>query len=336
MSVSALALDPWGYEPHRFHRTERVWSETNCYVDLWIEILHALGFDAITASAFTLSTDFEGDQWTMFKFPLEDLRNLYGIEVVELNVWRPLSDHVVEQLGFGRLVTVDVDTWFLPDTRGVSYRTAHQKTTIAVETVDLDNRRLRYFHNAGYFELEGDDFDGIMCLGEYEPSPWALPPYVEVVRLDRLRKNLGDNAGDADNTGDAGLVDRVRLLAKEHLSRRPDTNPVSRFLDRLRSDLPWLASHDLDTFHRYAFGTCRQCGASAELAADFVDWLAAQEGCEIEASKHLRAISDGAKTLQFALARAVRGRNVDLDEVGAPMEIAWERAMSSLVDRYGG
>ena len=57
---------------HSLHRSDRCWTETNCYVDVWIEVLHALGLDPTAAGAFTLSTDFEGDQWTFFKFPPED------------------------------------------------------------------------------------------------------------------------------------------------------------------------------------------------------------------------------------------------------------------------
>ena len=51
-------------------------------MDVWIEVLHALGLDPVAASAFTLSCDFEGDQWTFFKYPPEDLRALFGIEAV--------------------------------------------------------------------------------------------------------------------------------------------------------------------------------------------------------------------------------------------------------------
>ena len=32
-----------GWVPHRLHGPDRMWPETNCYVDLWIELLHALG-----------------------------------------------------------------------------------------------------------------------------------------------------------------------------------------------------------------------------------------------------------------------------------------------------
>ena len=69
--------------------------------DLWIELLHALGLDPVAALPFTLAIDFEGDQWTFFKFPLADLYDLYGLDVQELAIWRPLVDHVEEQVDAG-------------------------------------------------------------------------------------------------------------------------------------------------------------------------------------------------------------------------------------------
>ena len=74
MTVGPLSLTAATFVPHPLHATERSWTETNCYVDVWIEVLHALGLDPVAASAFTLSCDFEGDQWTFFKYPPEDLR----------------------------------------------------------------------------------------------------------------------------------------------------------------------------------------------------------------------------------------------------------------------
>lgn len=322
MSVHLLPIDATSHEPHPLHASERTWTETNCYVDLWVELLHALGLDPLVAAAFTLSTDFEGDQWTFFKYPPEDLRRAYGIEVSEMNVWRPLTAHVVEQLELGRLLTVEADSWYLPDTAGVSYRLAHTKSTIVPQSVDVEARRLGYFHNAGYFELEGDDFDGALRWTPADES--ALPPYVELVRLDRLRRD-GDALGTALE------------LASEHLARRPDDNPVVRLRKRLEADLVWLASAGLDTFHAYAFGTCRQCGASAELAASFVDWLAAHgETGVTPLAGRLRVVADAAKALQFGLARAARGRAVDLDPPLAEMEQAWEDAVEGLAARYAG
>jgi len=316
-------LDVDNFVPHWLHAGERTWTETNCYVDVWIEVLNSLGLDPVAAAAFTLSCDFEGDQWTFFKYPSEDLRMLYGIEIAELNVWRPVADHVEEQLGFGRLSTVEVDAWFLPDTRGVSYRQTHAKTTVVPTGMDRKGRRLDYFHNAGHFSLQDDDFDGLFQLGD-TVDPSKLSPYVEVVRLDRLRRAPAD------------LVERVVALTKVHLARRPADNPIVRMADRIESDLPWLTDLGMDAFHLYAFGVCRQCGASTELAAAFVDWLVVHDGPGPEAAATgFRQVAEGAKGLQFTLARAARGRTVDLRGVLDGMADAWDGAMTTLGERYG-
>jgi hypothetical protein len=323
MTIALLPISAERYQPHGLHAVERNWTETNCYVDVWIEVLNALGLDPVAAAAFTLSADFEGDQWAFFKFPPEDLRTLFGLDVSELNVWRPVVDHVDEQLGMGRLCTVEVDSWFLPDTRGVSYGIAHVKSTIVPQMLDRAHRRLGYFHNAGYFELAGDDFDGVFRLGAHA-EPVVLPPYVEVIRLDRIRRD------------DPDLVARVVALTGEHLARRPGDNPITRLGRRLADDLAWLAAQDLDTFHLYSFGICRQCGATAELAADFVAWLNLRDRPGTEsAGAAFTELAAGAKSLQFALARVVRGRQVDLAAVIGPMEEHWALAMAALVDRYG-
>jgi len=322
VTVALLPLTADGFRPHALHASERNWSETNCYVDVWIEVLHALGLDPVAGGAFTLSTDFEGDQWTFFKYPPEDLRALYGLEVSEFNVWRPVLDHVVEQLEFGRLCTVEVDSWFLPDTRGVSYQIDHVKSTIVPQMLDPEARRMGYFHNAGYFELEGDDFDGVFRLGRHAEAP-GLPPYVELVRLDRVRRN------------DPELVSRVVALTGEHLARRPSDNPIIRLGERIEHDLPWLTEQDLETFHLYSFGICRQCGATAELASSFVDWLNRFDRTGTEpAADAFRDLAAGAKALQFALARVVRGRTIDLMPILTPMAKHWSEAMDLLGDRY--
>jgi hypothetical protein len=323
MTTDLLSVDATDFRPHPLHASERSWTETNCYVDVWIEVLHALGLDPVAAAAFTLSADFEGHQWSFFKFPPEDLRILFGLEVSELNVWKPVIEHVAEELDLGRLCTVEADSFFLPDTRGVSYRAAHVKSTIVPQMVDVEGRRLGYFHNAGYFELQGEDFDGVFRRGAHTVTP-DLPPYVEVIRLERLRRD------------DPGLVGRVVALTRDHLARRPETNPVGRLGRRLVDDLPWLAGQDLETFHLYSFGTCRQCGATAELASSFVDWLNRHDGPGTEAAaRSFAELAEGAKALQFALARVVRGRRVDLAPVLEAMERHWSVAMATLSTRYG-
>jgi hypothetical protein len=326
-----LAVDAADFHPHSLHATERTWTETNCYVDLWIELLHALGLDPLAAAAFTISTDFEGDQWTFFKFPTEDLRALFGLEVAEFNAWRPVLDHAIEQLDLGRLMIMDADAWFLPDTDGVSYHLAHVKTALVPNSIDPVGRRLGYFHNAGYFELSGDDFDGVFRRGQYDDGT-VLSPYIETIRLDRMQSESND------------VPETAVALTRAHVARRPIDDPMFRLKRRLEQDLAWLESQDTETFHLYAFGTCRQCGASAELAASFADWLnvhdrsttGSEPGDLQVVSDSFRTVADSAKALQFSLARASRGRKVDLDGLFGEMSRAYRTAMDGLVSRYGG
>ena len=95
MRADVLCIDPAGYRSHTLHGGDRVWTETNCAADLWIETLHALGYDPVAGLGFALASDFDGDQWRMFTYPAGTLRSLYGLEADELNVWRPLREHVV-------------------------------------------------------------------------------------------------------------------------------------------------------------------------------------------------------------------------------------------------
>src|SRR4029079_1878071 len=80
--VTGLAeLDPATYVPHRLHGADRLFAETNCYVDVWIELLHAHGLEPAAMLAFCAAIDWEGDQWTFFKPPHADLEALYGVEI---------------------------------------------------------------------------------------------------------------------------------------------------------------------------------------------------------------------------------------------------------------
>jgi len=324
VKLQVFDLDPASYTPHPLHGPDRDWTETNCWLDMMIEVLHTLGLDPVAALAFTLSSDFDGDHWTLFKFPPEDLRALFGLEVAEMYVWRPVVEHLADHLAQGHLLTVEVDAWFLPDTAGITYGIDHVKTGIVPQMLDRDERRLGYFHNAGYFELEGSDFDGIFFLpGPRDPR--ILLPYVEIVRLGRVRR-----------PSERELVGAVVALTRDHLSRRPAANPLPRLRARMEADLPWLGTAGDEAFHPYAFATCRQCGANAEMAATFVDWLERRDGGGLgKAADAFRTIASVSKSLQFSLARAARGRRVDLGPGFDEMAEAWALAMGLLVERYG-
>jgi hypothetical protein len=318
VKASLLSLDAATYQSHALHRGERAWLETNCYVDLWIEVLSAYGLDPHACLAFTLSSDFEGDQWLFFKPPTRSLWELYGVDIQELNIWRPLLSHVSEQLERGRLVLVEVDAFHLPDTAGVSYRRAHTKTTIAVESLDPEARQLGYFHNAGYFALGGEDFG---ALFDAAPRPETLVPYTEFARIERARALSGK-----------ALVERSRAELREHVERAPVENPVTRFGERFLSDLPWLTTQPAETFHAYAFATLRQCGACFELAASYLRWLGAGGVDDLsEAAAAFDNLAGQAKALQFKAARAaLMKRPVDLAPALREMEQSWRTGMDCL------
>ena len=226
MRVRIRDLDSATYVPHPLHRGDAVWHEKNCYVDLYIELLHAMGFEPLACLPFTMRIDLEGDQWTFFKFPLADLRSLFGIEVFELNIWHSLIEHTRAELALGRPVIVDMDSFHLPDARGTDYRTNHVKTSIGVQDLDIEARSLGYFHNAGYHSLAGEDFDNVFRLDPTRFGAEHLAPYVEVVKLD-----------DARRPDRPELVRRSLELLASHLERAPRENPFARYRERFVRDL---------------------------------------------------------------------------------------------------
>ena len=288
------SITPASYSPHALHDGGRDWPETNCYIDVWIEILHALGEDPRAALGFTVTQDFEGDHFTFAKYPLEDLAELHGIEVRELALYDTLEAHVVEQTSRGRMVIVEVDSFYLPDTRGISYRLAHTKTTVAVNRIDPARRELDYFHGPALFALSGDDYDAIMRLGAD-----GLFPYAEFIKLDR-RKRLDP-------------VTACDIFCR-HLGRAPRDNPVVAFRDRVREQLVGAADRPNGFLHKYAFNTARQLGMNFELLGSHLEWLQSTDpslAALQPAIESCKALSSGAKTFQFQLARAVARKRFD-------------------------
>lgn len=319
VSTTVFGLNAATYTPHDLHRTERVWLETNCYVDLWIELLHTMRLDPIACMAFTLTMDFECDQWTFFKQPAADLYNLYGVDVQELTIWRPVIDHIAEQVGNGRIPLVEVDSFHLPDTTGVAYGVEHTKTTIGIETIDLAGRRMGYFHNSGYFELSGTDFDGL-----FRDDGVSLAPYTEIAKLDRLVHR---------NETDLGALSLE--LTRHHLGRIPCVNPVTKYRTRFAADMTWLAGEEMPVFYKYAFATLRQCGACAEMASTFLTWLSTHGGDPTPAVDDFAAMASAAKAIQFKIARMMATKKpADVTLLLGQMEASWDRAISELVTRY--
>jgi hypothetical protein len=323
MMRQILALDPARHVRHRIHGEGRVWAETNCYVDVWVELLHAWGFEPLAALPFTLTIDFEGDQWTFFKFPLADLYQLYGLDVQELAIGRSLVHHVEEQVARGRPVLVELDSYHLPDTAGTAYQREHVKSTVAIVAIDVAGRRLGYFHNQGYYHLEGADFQSIFRLGEPK-GPTALPPYVEFVK----RRAAPDLTADE-------LIQTSQQILRRHLRRLPEANPFTQFKARFEADLRWLADEGLEAFHVYSFATLRQFGACYELAASYLQWL--QDGTRQALQTPIAAFHDlttAAKSLQFQLARAIaRRKPLDLRPLDG-MAAGWQSGVEHVKQAF--
>jgi hypothetical protein len=313
-------LDAAAYQRSTLHAEDRVWVEKNCYVDIWIEVVHALGLDPIAMLPFVAAIDFEGDQWTFFKPKHDELYDLYGLDVQELNVWRSIAEHSIEHVGAGRMISTEADAFWLPDTAGTDYQRTHTKTTIVIQDFDLDKQRLGYFHNAGYYALEGEDFRQTFRVGA-APDPTFMPLFAETIRKDRLVKRPA-----------AELRQRSRALLAKHVARRPSDNPVARFGKRFATDLPWVTEKGLPFYHAWAFATVRQLGAAMELLQVNLQWL--EDPALAPAAEAFAKISVTAKTFILKAARAVNGkRALDASPMFDEMAAAWQSGMDTLAQR---
>lgn len=319
------ALDPTSYRRHSIHGENRTWTETNCYTDVVIELLHGFGHEPIAALPFTLTIDFECDQWTFFKFPDGDLLELYGLDIQELAVWRSLVEHIATQVEAGRLVLVELDSYFLPDTAGTAYKLSHVKSTVAVNEIDIGQRKLGYFHNQGYHALEGADFAEVFQLDGLAHVR-MLPPYIEYIKI---------IPGSPVPHG-AALVEASLCLLKKHLARVPIHNPFVIFKTRFEQDLEWLLNSGIETFHAYSFATLRQYGACFELAETYVRWLSENGVDRLNVSLNaFQNISHTAKAFQFQLARSMaRKKPLDLSSLDF-LAIQWEIGITDLRNRFG-
>ena len=273
---------------------------------------------------FVFRVDFEGDQWTFFKPPHEDITTLYGMRVEELNCWRKLIVHAEHHLASGNLVFTEADAYFLPDTQATDYKRAHTKSTIVINDLDVEARRLGYFHNAGYYELSGDDFAKTFQL-DAAPDPAFMPFYAEFVSLDRVHRLEASE-----------LVRRSVTLLRGHLDRLPLRNPISRFAEQFAADVAWLKSEPIAIYHAYAFALIRQLGAAFELGAQYLGWLSSngESGLD-QAITHCQAVSSGAKALILKTARSVNAKkDADFSPLLTEMASHWDEATRILRTRY--
>ena len=317
MAVRFPDLDPATHKRHSLHALERPWPESNCYSDLWVELLPAFGVDPQGIFGVTVTQDYEGDQFTFTKPLLEDIERLHGLQVQELAIYDDLAAHIDLQLAMGRLSIVEVDSYFLPDTRGLTYRSAHGTTSVIFNRLDLVGRRAGYFHGPGYHGLEGEDFEGVFRGYGDEVTPFL--PYVEFIK---------------EPPGGVRPADREEAahILRRHLARRPASNPLRRFQADFPAQAEAVSGRQPDFFHLYAFNTLRQFGANFLLLADHLTWLdPAAAGV-----RSADLIAQTAKACQFQLARACARRKFDtLAAALEPAIEAWDQLMTDLDARWG-
>ena len=311
--VSLFGHDPATYTPHLIHTGARTYIETNCFTDIITELLHARGDEPFATYGSFVRMDFENDQWTFFKPLAVDLELLFGVDIHEVQPYRPIHQQIEEVIAAGRTMTIELDAWYLPDTAATSYGTAHVKTGVIAEAIDLVGERFRYYHNASLYELSGHDFQGAFRTG----PGWSgdvLPPYTELIRFDVGPRLSGDELRAAS-----------RELLAGHLQRVVPGNPFDRFSTRLAADLPGLLEGDAARYHAFTFATFRMAGAGFELLASQVEWLLGDAGSQATAA--MSRIVDGCKVLGFKLARR---RPFDPTEAMDALGVAWTETMESL------
>ena len=310
-------IDPKTYRPHPLHSQQRIWPKTNCYIDLWIEVVATKMLPPEAMFGFTLSLDFEGDQFTFFKVSLETLEQLYGIRVKELLIFDKTEHHVETQIKRGCLCLVEMDSYFMPDTCGVGYRSEHSKTTIGINRIDIKAKKLDYFHDGGYFHLSGTDFDGVFQRHLTENDPPFLP-YTEFAQFDICKVDINN------------LRDKAILMLPDHFSRRPAMNPIRAFMEAFPNHVELFAEHPFSFFHKYAFSTMRQLGANFELAASYLKWLDGGSKFSVAIQECIN-IAECVKAIQFKLARAFMQKDfTKITTAFIPVEKSWELMMNNL------
>lgn len=280
-------MQPATFNSHLLHSTNRIWTQSNCSVDLWIELLNSWGENPVAALGFTVALDHEGDQFTFFKIPTADLNKLYGVQLYELSIYQSLIHQVVPQVNRGNVVLVEVDGYYLPDTAGVSYQLLHTKTTIGINKIDTLNQTCGYFHNDTYGTLHGNDYLHVMQCTKARDD--ILFPYTEFI------KRSHDYVKDPTE-----LLHIAKELFREHVAAVPQVNPIVAYRNLFMDQITNL---QLEDFHAYAFNNFRMLGSNFEFLGDHLKWL--DQDRYVVACESCKVMAEMARILQFKTARMV-------------------------------
>ena len=153
------------------HAATAAWPETNCYVDLWIELLHALA-SSRWRRCRSRSPSTRRRPVDVLQVPPRRPRRALRRRRHELNVWRSLHRSRCRAAGPG--APVDRRSRRVLSARHGGHVLSHASTSrrrSRSRRSIVEERRLGYFHNAGYYELDGDDFAGVFRLEGHRTDP---------------------------------------------------------------------------------------------------------------------------------------------------------------------
>lgn len=301
---------------------DRIWPETNRYTDPWIGVLAALRLEPSACLPYTLAVDFLDDQWTQFRPSHDDLYLLHGIEVQSLNLWRPLVEHLQEQLGAGRLVIVDVPARGLPDGAGGLLHPRCATETIIVNEIDAGRERLGFFHRTDYRVLQGAEYRRLLHP-ESAPEAQALLGHAEVINLHSLVRRPPDT-----------LRHLSHQLLQKYLQRVPTRHPLRRWKRRFTREVTPLLAGGPTHYQHWADAGPHQLGSAFELAALYLVWIAG--GCSgsahlVQAADAFRQLSVLARSLLLKGARSVAsGQPFHEHDLIERMVRLWSRGMQLL------
>ena len=289
----ARRLDPAAYVAARGPPAgAATYPETNCYTDIARRAAaRARPRAAGRARASLVRMDFEGDQWTFFKPPQGDLERLFGVDIHEMQPCGRCPTRSPSSSPPAARMIVELDSWFLPDTAATDYRREHVKTTVAIEAIDRDGERLRYFHNAGLLRARGEDYRGVFRSTALRRAAAALH------RAGALRRRPAAGRATALRAGGA------RRCCATTCAPRPRDNPFARFgaAAGARPARPAGGRRRRTTTPTRS----RPCGwsGSALRAAGVARRLAARRRRRRGERAAMREIVEGCKVLSFRLAR---------------------------------
>ena len=227
----------------------------------------------------------------VFQDSVRRLSALYGIKVLELNVWRALVAHIrINSNSGGRASSKSMLS--LTGHGGDELSAQHVKTTIAIQAIDCAAKRLGYFHNAGYYELADGDFDALFASADYDPR--LPPPCIEIVKLRTYaREWRNDGSGIARST-----------------ARSPDAaasrQPVPRYRATADLELELLAARPLGRVSPLRVRHVPAVRLGVRAGGAYLRWLETngEAGLE-ELAAACDTIAATAKALQFKTARLV-------------------------------